>query len=1046
MPEHQRRATAGFVQARRGAHRTGASLLVLALACSGPALADTIVAGGSTPASTSTVAAGSSDNISQTDTLTVSSGAGLTLDSDNSVTNSGSIQASNVNDVTGILATGGHSGSVTNSGTITLNESATPTTNDSAGQPIGSFAKGSGRYGIRVTGPGTLTGLITNSGTITIQGADSAAISVEAPLAGSVQSTGTLSATGDRSVALRTTGPVSGGVNVTGASAAGLGAQAIVLGDDVGGGLTITGGVSATGYHTAVRSTTSSIITDQNANDAGQGGAAVQVGGSLGAGLLVSAPSGVTTSTDPNGDGIPDASEAAGAVSSYGAAPAILIGAPGRNLNLGLVGVGDSAYGVVIEGTVTGAGLRDGVAANGLQLGVAGGTVAVAGGLRVGGTLSASAYGADATALHLLAGAQAPALSSAGAITATLFGDAPSTARAVVIEPGGSLPAILNSGSIRAIAEGSTGSAAAIVDRSGSLVRLENVGTISALAVQTTGATAPPSGSTIAIDTSTNTAGLSLLSYQGAGLAAPTILGAVKLGLGDDKLDVQAGTLTGDISFGAGANSLHISGGANVTGAITADGGTLAVNVEDGSLQINNPGRLAATSLNLGAGSTTTFTVDPASGRSTEFDVAGAATILTGAKIGVRLTSFVSGQGVYALVRANQLNIGAIDQTLLAATPYLYDASLSEDAAAGTLSVTLARKTAAEIALPASLAAAYEPVLAAVSQDAGLSSALLARTTRNGFMNSYQQLLPEHSGGLFRMISEGVEAFGRPLDERQGGGSGGAWGQEVSYIARRRNSTDLAGYNSWGVGLIGGYERPATGLGIFGLTFGILSGEVRPHLAAADTDMAANLVELGGYWRTSIGRVALNARVAGDYLTAKEHRGTDFTTGASPTVGHWDGYGLVSRVRASYDASLGALYVRPQAGFDLVRLSEGAYSERGGGALDLAVARRTTTEISGFAGLAAGAAFGDSASWWGPEVLVGYRDALSQSGGTTKARFLSGGDTFTVGPDPIGDGGLVARVAIKNESGPAAFTLEAGGQTRAHFTEVDAKVTAHFSF
>jgi hypothetical protein len=1047
-----RPAQAGGLRRRELALLTRASGLALAALAWGPAWADTTVSGGSTPVATSTVAGGAPDNIIQTGTLTVSSGAAITLDSNNNVSNTGTVQTQDVSNITGVLAIGGHTGTISNSGTITLNESSSTTTTDKNGAVLGPFATGSARFGVRLEGPGALTGDILNSGAFNIQGNDSAGLLLQAPLLGSIQTTGTFTVMGDRSVGI-STNSVSSGISVSGAiSASGAGAQAISVGGDVGGGLAISSAVTATGYHTTTRPAAGALLSDLDANDNAQGGVAVQVGGSLGGGLLVSAPPSTISASvpDANGDGLPDATEGTGSVTSYGSAPAIQVGAVGRDISLGVVGTGYSAYGVVIDGSVTGSGLRDGVSATGLQLGApGGGAVSVANGVRVRGLLTATSYGADATALRMTAGATAPVLSVGGRIEASLTGEAPATATAVVVEPGAALPTILNAATIRAVAVGSTGNATAILDQAGSLTHVENVGTISASLVSPSGHTAAPTGTAVAIDDSANTTGFSLLSYQGGGLPAPVIAGAVRLGSGADSLSIQAGTLTGDISFGAGANSLAIDGGASVAGAITADGGTLALSVGSGSLQFNNAGRLALTSLSLGPSSTTVFTLDPAAGLSTELDVAGPASVASGARIGLRTTSIVNGQQTLALVRSSQLNVG-VDQLTLTESPYIYDSHLSLDQAAGVLGVTISRKSAAELALPPSIAGAYEPVVAAMAQSPTLAEGMLAQTTRAGFLSAYQQLLPEHSGGIFQIVQAGTQAFGRPLDDRQGGGGGGAWIQQVDFIARAENMTDLAGYDSWGVGLDGGYETSSTPVGIFGATVGVLSGELRPNRSAEATDSVASLVELGTYWRAAVGPFSLNARVAGDYMEARSHRAANFAAGGEDAFGEaksrWSGWAVNGRFRASYEAHFGEAYLRPEVGVDYLTLSEDAHSESGGGVLDLDIAKRKTTELTGFAGLATGAMFGDPGAFWGPELLVGYRDALSKSGGETTARFANGGDPFTVGPYPIGDSGLVARFALKSENGGTAFSLEAGGESRTHFHEVDAKIAVHVAF
>lgn len=1041
---------------RRPALALSASAATLAaLISAGPALAATTVSGGSTAVATSTVASGAADDVLQTGTLSVASGAAITLDSNNSVTNSGTIQFKDVSDVTGILAQAGHTGSITNSGVISISESATTTTTTSTGVVTGPFATGSNRYGVRVTGDGTLTGDIINTGTISVQGEDSAGISLESALSGAITSSGAISVAGSRSYGIHTTGAVGGAVTLASSvTASGAGAQAVAIGGDVGGSLIVESAVSASGYHTLSRSTTASVLADENASDITQGGAAISVAGSLGGGLLVSAPPSVISSsvTDANGDGIADASETTGSVISYGGAPAIRLGAVGRDISIGEVGTGDSAYGVVIGGTVSGLGLRDGVSATGLQIGVdGGGAVTISHGVHVGGTLSAVAYGGDATALHLYSGADVASLYNSGTISAAMTGEGAQSAQAIVIEAGATLPLIQNAATINAVVVGSAGDAAAIVDRSGTLTRLENIGTINAQTVAASGSTVTPTGSTVAVDVSANTTGFTLLNYKpSSATTAPTITGSVLMGSGNDTVDMEAGTLTGALAFGAGANTLTLDGGAAVTGGLTADGGTLALSVGTGSLTITSTSLVNLTSLNLGSASSVVFTADPATGSVTRFDVAGAATIASGAKIDVRLTSFATGAASYTLIRADQLTATNVDGSLLGTSPYIYTASLSTDEAAGTVSLNLARKTASELALPAALSGGYEPVIAAASTSSGLSAAVLAQTDRASFVSVYNQLLPEHSGGVFRMISTGVEAFGRPLDDRQGGGDGGGWLQEVDYAALADDKGGMLGYRSWGIGVVGGYELPATRAGVFGLSLGALSTQIRPHDTSASTQVSSNLVDAGGYWRASYGRFSANARLGLDYMKATSRRAVDIvsddqTLFSQTASGHWSGWGVTSRARVAYEGRWRNIYLRPQLGLDYLKLQEDGYQEGGSDVLDLTVKSRDTSELTGFAGVAVGAVVGDDGAFWSPEVLIGYRNVLSRSGGSTTAAFSSG-ETFTVGPVAYGDQGLVARLALKGESGPTAFSFEGGAEARDGLTIFDVKLAGHFNF
>ena len=72
------------------------------------------------------------------------------MDSNHEVNNKGTITITDSNGATGILALPNTTGAITNSGTITIDETYAPTDADKDGDIDGTFAQGSGRYGIRV--------------------------------------------------------------------------------------------------------------------------------------------------------------------------------------------------------------------------------------------------------------------------------------------------------------------------------------------------------------------------------------------------------------------------------------------------------------------------------------------------------------------------------------------------------------------------------------------------------------------------------------------------------------------------------------------------------------------------------------------------------------------------------------------------------------------------------------------------------------------------------------------------------------------------------
>lgn len=1046
-PDAARKAAeqAGRVAVR--ALRFGPSMVSLsALIWAAPALAQTTITTATT-APLATSAAGDV-TINAGASIKPASGVAVTIDSNNSLTNSGVIQFQNIDNVTGVLIKGGHTGTVANNGSIQVDDTFTAPT-DSNGIPHGAFDNGTGRYAIRLIGPGDFTGDIINGalgGGIVVKGNNSTGISLESRLVGNLTQSGSLSITGDNSYAIRTTGAITGGVTLGGNIAAtGQNTQGVNLGGDIGGQVLINGAVTVTGYRFTTRPTNSSLLALLKPDTMLLSGAAVTIGGNVAQGVVVD-----TASVDANGV----VSGTTGAVASISSAPALVVGAVGRNITLGNVNATTAPYGLDIRGNVIGDGIYDGIGANAVQLGVAGGgTVDTSGGIHNSGTIAVSSYGANTTALHLNSGVIAPLIRNDGAIAATLVTDAAGiNGQALVIEAGANVQALANANSIAATVAGTKANVTAIVDHSGTLVEVENIGKISA-GRTLTDLTTPVTGKNTALDLSANTTGAHLIQRLPTGATlTPAITGAVSFGSGGDRVEILAGSLTGDLDLGAGANSLTIDNSATVTGALKAAGGTVALSVGSGSLQINNASQLKLTSLSLGAASSLIVTADPTLGLATRLDVAGNANIASGAKIGVRFNSILQGSKTYVLIRADHLTAGAIDASLLGSVPFLYTSALSTDLTAGTVSATLSLKSAAQLNLPTATAGAYQAILNNVGKDKGLEGALLIQNSRSGLINLYNQLLPNHSGALFNLMSAGVTAFGRPIDQRQDPVGGGFWMQETNLGVFANGRVDEPGYKGWGLGAVAGYEVPRTPLGILGVTFGASTNQVYADNTDAAENLHATLFEAGAYWRMSKGAFSANVRVAGDYARVTSDRVIQVLGGEGLAVtrtasGNWNSLGFNARAAGSYEGHFaGHYYFRPQASLDYVRFTESSYSESGGGdGMNLAVGSRTSSRVSAFAGVAVGALYGPERSW-GPEALVGYKAVASEVLGATTARFVAGSDSFTLRSDNIAGQGAVVHLSLKGENGSGGFAIGAGAEARDGLNIYDLRLTGHVQF
>jgi hypothetical protein len=253
---------------------------------------------------------------------------------------------------------------------------------------------------------------------------------------------------------------------------------------------------------------------------------------------------------DLDGDGISDVDEGTGAINIYGSAPGLLIGSTSNSITVGNVGTTDgegasfgtnpNAFGLIVRGSINAFGTYDGVSATAVQIGGPitttnyqgatatsnSQTVNLGGGVRVVGSINASSYDANSTAINVGANATVPTILNQDFISSTvshstlasyspLLGlytsttEPTSAAYGILIGSGAVVTTINNVGTISASATGDNASAVAIKDLSGSVTNVINQGIIeSQIAAGVTGD--KTSGGIVALDLSANTTGVTL--------------------------------------------------------------------------------------------------------------------------------------------------------------------------------------------------------------------------------------------------------------------------------------------------------------------------------------------------------------------------------------------------------------------------------------------------------------------------------------------------------------------------------------------------------
>lgn len=1018
----------------------------------------------STPVATASAANGARDDVK------VAAGgvikptgpsSALTLNSDNNVTVEGALTFQDVSDATGLLIEGGRTGQVKISGALTLDESTEIKDADSDGDNDGAFATGRNRFGVRVAGSQPFNGGIERTGgTIAIEGVDSTGIAVEAGLTGALRSAGSISVTGDRGYGVRTTGAIGGPLEITGSIAVqGKDSVGLAVDADVGQRLWITSTIVATGFRSTTRPADAA-VAKLDADDLLIGGPAVRVAAEIRGGIIIDGPPADrdANDADEDDDGVADATEPTASITSYGSGAGLLIGASDRSVRIHQSGITDAtAYGLMIKGVAQGVGVYDGVKATGVQVGGLGGATTVDGGILVTGQVGASAVKADATAIQLGAESQTLRLSNSGTIKAAASATEAVNVRALQIDAGSSLTRIDNTGTFSAQLTGSKGLVAAVVDAAGSLRTITNTNQIGA-AFTPTDTSVAVTGQAVALDLRANTAGVLVQQNANASTSiTPTIVGDVLFGSGAARLELNAGTMFGAASFGGGADSLSISGGAKLTGAVTDAGGGLSVSIAKGRLTATNVGTVNLTSLNLGGEGELVLTVDPAGAKNTFYQV-GSMNLADTAKIGLRLTSKLTSPTTFNLIETTNLTARSLDQTLLGTLPWLYKGELkvvsnpNVDVSRQTIVADVRRRTAAEAGLNGPEAAAMDAVFANFDRDAAVREALLAKTDQASFAGLYDQFLPDHAGGLFQVFAAANEAANRGIDEdgRVLSKDGlRLWTQEIAFIVQR-DLTGTNGYDASGFGLAAGFETPDTGLGALGLQTTFVSVDVDQNAASASESLTATLLSAGVYWRGETGALTAALGVNGGYASMKGKRTiVDTTVGLSKTAqGEWNGVTIAGHASLSYKLEAGAFYAKPQVSADYLRFDEDGFTESGGGAaVDLELEDRESQQLGAFAGVALGLTWGEESAFvWSPELTLGWRQVSGDGAGSTTARFVAGGPAFTLTAPDLEGGGGVVRAALRGESEYFDFAVEAGGEMRDDYEVYDARVVARLRF
>lgn len=997
--------------------------------------------------------------------ITVTAGqTAVTVDSSNDATvaSGGSLSSNGANGSTGILILGGNAGNISNAGTISLLEDYTRADGDSDGDPDGVFAQGSNRFGILLQS-GTLTGDVSNSGTITVEGNASGGIQLNGLLAGDFSHTGSIAVTGDNSTGILIGGGAAGGVTGDVISRGtinvlGVGSSGLVVNGEIDGVLRINGAISTTGYSfTSPPSDTSHLDGD----DLGLGGSAVAIHYNVANGVIIEGI-GVEDDVDDDGDGVTEEAgdtndDASATIASRGSAPALLIQAdPSADLTLGPIATGVGAgYGLQVRGSVTAAGLYDGVTSTAIRIQGAGGrTVDTSNGIALDGTVRATAVEANAQAVVIGADATVPTVLVRKDVTVSIGADtAPHDATAILFASGANGGAIVNSGLISAQAVGEDNNAIAIRDLSDSVSTITNSGTIRALVIPTDDDTtdnipAPPvAGDQIAIDLSASTIDVTLTqqadvaftdddTVDGDAAARPavSIQGDILFGAGNDTFDLLAGTATGDLAFGGGADIFNIDNGAVFTGHLTDSNGALTINVADGTLS-HTGGQTNITSATFGADSILRVYLSTNPAESTFINASGTVTFAAGAQLIPVVPVGLPNSGSQTILTAGTLVGGAnVEQVLSGAgVPYLYNISI--DAVGNSINAIYQMKTTTELGLTANQTAAFNPLITALQSDSDAAAAFAGLDTQGEFLNAYTNLMPSYASAATELAATAIQQMQSATTNRmantrlQGLDEVSVWAQEIGYgLERTPPNANGQKFRGNGFGFAVGIDGPLDNGALFGLSASFLASQAEEPVRP-DGEISSWFGQANAYLGTAMGPVDLDFVLGAGAGKMSSRRFIEVGSFNALSEADWWGYEGHGAARASVPMSLSEHFiVTPRAALTYVFLGEQGYEESGAGSLNIEADDATSQRLWADLGV-------DFAARWrtrsggsmSPHIYLGYRANAIDEEAERTFRYVGGTD-FTLTDEPLGDGGPLAGLGFDFSNGFSTISIGYEGE------------------
>lgn len=661
-----------------------------------------------------------------------------------------------------------------------------------------------------------------------------------------------------------------------------------------------------------------------------------------------------------------------------------------------------------------------------------------------------------ATGIHVAADGTLDAIDNSGTIRGSSSGDVGGDAFAIDVDALGSLTTITNKSggliSALALSDGTTGTA--IRDQAGSLTDIVNNGIISATGTAT--------GQAVALDLQSATANTTVTNTG-------TISGEILLGGGTYQIDSSDGLILSAITVDIGTATIDLTGDAVLTASSTlTNAGILNVTAATGTTVNAAANNLNVTNIEFNSGSTFATSYDTATATASGNIVADNATLHDGTTVNVTLTSYLgTATPTLTLVETStSLNFDTPADTsglIIGGIGAGYNAVLNLINGNSDLTVTLSRKTAAQLGLSDNATILYNSSVDALEADTTFGAAVGNLATVGEVVDLYNQMLPDLSGAretiALRMqdISAGFvnDRLGILRTKDQGAGYGGGkyydryrraglWAQQSVSSEKGDGGLGTQALEGTLYALAVGYDKRGKGGDVWGgsLTYAAMSYDagltMQDNLAQSTMLQGYYAMNRGPFFWDTVGSLAYNTYETKRVVTAGAVKRT--------AEGDWTGYqgGLSSQL--GYTALLGPIAIRPSVGASYTYLSQQAYSESGGGAgVNLSIDSSTYQSLRANAELRVSGIFSKSPQFV-PFIRGGISHELLDEAVETSGSFLSTGSRFTLQGESLDTDVPYVGAGLSVVGGYSRLTVEYTGQLGSKFTSHQGVATFSLMF